>query len=147
MRVREIMTSNPATARADTKLDEIARLMIAQDCGCIPVVDDERSGHIMGVVTDRDITTRAVARGRNPIDLAAGDVMTRNVASVRQDEDLDAVRRTMEDRQVRRVPVVDENGRCCGIVSQADIARRAPEEVTAEIVHELSMPDEKGRSV
>jgi CBS domain-containing protein len=121
MQVREVMTADPACCTPDTVLSDIALLMIDNDCGEIPVVDDLERRHLVGVVTDRDIVCRAVAEGKSPTDTTAADVMTDLVVTVREDADLDDCCKKMETHQVRRVPVVDEGGGCCGIVAQADI--------------------------
>jgi CBS domain-containing protein len=137
MNVSEIMTKNPACCSPDTPVSEVARMMVEHDCGEIPVVEGS-TGKPVGVITDRDITCRTVAMGRNPQNVAARDVMSSPVITVRPDTSLDACCQTMEQHQVRRVPVVDDHERCCGIVAQADIARRAPLEDTADVVREVS---------
>lgn len=118
-------------------LRDVARLMVDFDCGEIPVVDRQAKRPI-GVVTDRDITCRAVANGRNPLDLSAKDCMTSPVVTVTPDTSVEECCRTMEEHQIRRVPVIDEAGSCCGIVSQADLALRTDAEHTAEVVKEVS---------
>src|SRR5215216_4818873 len=125
MNVQAIMTSNPACCIPDTPLPDVARMMVQCDCGAIPVVDNRDSGRLVGIITDRDITCRTVAQGKDPLDLTAQDCMTASVASVTPNDSLQQCEQLMEDRQVRRIPVVDGNGCCCGIVSQADIARMA----------------------
>jgi CBS domain-containing protein len=112
--------------------------MVDCDCGEVPVVDASRRP--IGVLTDRDITCRLVARGRNPLELTAGDCMTSPVATVPPTASLDECRELMEEKQIRRVPVVDEAGRCAGIVSQADIARHASKRATAGMVQRVSEP-------
>ena len=140
MRVQEIMTKDPACCMPDTKLSEVAQMMADCDCGQIPVVEDRRSGRPVGVVTDRDITVRAVARGMNPLDMTVREVMTSPAITIHPNASIEDCCRTLEDRQLRRIPVVDENGRCCGMISQADIAQFAPENMTAEVVREVSQP-------
>ena len=137
MQVRDVMTRSPVCCAPDTPLRDVARLMEEFDCGEIPVVD-ERASRPVGVITDRDITVRAVARGKNPLDLAAKDCMTAPVVTVRPDTPLEECCRTMEAHQLRRVPVVDEGGSCCGIVSQADVALKADTPQSAEVVREVS---------
>jgi CBS domain-containing protein len=139
MKVRELMSSNPICATPDTSLRDIARMMCDHDCGEIPIVSDTSTRRVIGVVTDRDITCRTVARGQNPLELSATDCMTTPVATVETDATVDDCCRVMESRQIRRVPVVD-HGSCIGIVSQADLARRAPTQLTAEVVAEISRP-------
>ena len=140
MQVKEIMTRDVAYCSPDTSLQEIARMMREHDCGAIPVFDNDRNRHVIGIVTDRDIVIRAVAQGQNPAQLTARDVMSQPVATIPADADIDECCRLMEERQVRRVPVVERNGSCVGIVSQADVARSAPEHETAEVVQEISKP-------
>ncbi len=140
MQVREIMTSNPACCTIDTSLQEVAQLMVEYDCGEIPVVENQQNLRPVGVVTDRDITIRTVARGENPLELTAGDIMSRPVATVRPTDTLEECIRVMEDNQVRRVPVCDDDGRLIGIIAQADICREAPEHEVAEVVREVSQP-------
>src|SRR5262249_51459336 len=134
MQVREIMSDNLVCCKPETSLGEVARMMVDHDCGEIPVVGPGNSRKPIGVVTDRDIACRAVAQGRNPLELTARDCMSSPVVTVSADADVEDCCRTMEDRQVRRVPVVDERGDCCGIVSQADIARSSSEKIAGRVV-------------
>jgi CBS domain-containing protein len=138
MKVRDVMTNDPACCTPETSLREVARLMVENDCGEIPVVDSTSSRSVRGVVTDRDIVVRTLAQGRNPLDLTARDVMTTPAATVTPGTDLDECANLMEAKQIRRVPVVDESGRVSGIVSQADIVRQARDRVAAELVREVS---------
>lgn len=138
MNVQEIMTENPACCPADENLQAVARMMVDNDCGLIPVVENAQSKKPVGTVTDRDICTRAVAEGRNPLDLTARDVMTENVITVTPETSLEECCNLMEDNQIRRVLVVDNKGDCCGIVAQADIAVNAGGNKTAEVVQEVS---------
>lgn len=138
MRVKEIMSKDPACCTPETKLREVARLMVERDCGAIPIVKSQTGKQPIGVITDRDITCRAVAAGKNPLDLTAGDLMTTPVTTVSPDATVEECVRMMEAKQVRRVPVVDEKGLCVGIVAQADVALKAPERATAELVRDIS---------
>ena len=138
MNVREIMTADPACCTPDTSLQEVAKMMVDSDCGCIPVVDSQDSKMPVGMITDRDITCRVVAKGQNPLDLTAQDAMTTTVVSVTPDTSLEDCCNLMEESQIRRVAVVDETGACCGIIAQADIANNAGDRKTAEVVQEVS---------
>ena len=138
MKVREIMTSNPACATPDMSLQEVARMMVDNDCGQIPVVDDARSRRPLGVVTDRDIVCRVVAEGKNPAKTTARDVMSAPAITVRPDMQVEDCCRVLEDKQVRRAPVADEAGQLSGMVSLADIAQTAPEKLTGEVVRTVS---------
>lgn len=133
---KDLMTANPQCCNADTTLNEVAKLMVECDCGEIPVVDANKK--LIGVVTDRDIVCRIVAKGQDPCGMTAQDAMTQPVISVKEDCTLDDVVATMEEHQVRRVPVVDAGGCCCGIISQADVALVAKESETGELVKEVS---------
>jgi CBS domain-containing protein len=138
MQVREIMTENPACCGPDSSIMEAARKMAECDCGEIPVVDRNRQP--VGVITDRDIACRAVAAGKDPQGTKVREVMSSPVVTVTPDASIEECCKTMEQNKVRRVPVVDGGGGCCGIISQADIARSAPEHETAEVVKDVSQP-------
>jgi CBS domain-containing protein len=140
MNVKELMTPNPACCTRDTSLQEVARLMVQCDCGEIPVVERDDERRPIGVVTDRDIVCRAVAEGRDPAAMKAGDVMTSPAVCARETDDVDAVERMMATHQIRRVPVVNQRGDVCGIVSIADIARRDSRKDTGTVVREVSAP-------
>jgi len=140
MEVERIMTSDPACCTPDTPLQDVARLMVENDCGQIPVVDDKNNMRTIGVITDRDIVCRTLARGDNPLTMTAEHVMTRPVLTVRPSTKIEDCCRLMEERQVRRAPVEDERGRCCGIVSLADIAQNVSEKTTGELMRTVSQP-------
>jgi CBS domain-containing protein len=140
MTVTDLMTSNPACCTMETPLPEVARLMVQCDCGEIPVVERDDLKKPVGVVTDRDICCRAVAEGRNPLTMTAGDVMSSPAVCVNERDHIDAVKRMMEAHQIRRVPVVDDRGEICGIVALADIALRDSRKETGEVVREVSAP-------
>ena len=139
MNAKDLMSSDIACCTVDSTLQEAARLMLEHDCGAIPVVDE--MGQPVGVITDRDITCRTVAQGINPLDQKAGDVMTSPVDTVSEHTSLEDCCEIMERDQIRRVVVVDRQGKCCGIVAQADIARYADEQHTAEVLQEVSQPN------
>lgn len=138
MQVRDIMTENPACCAPETSLQDVARMMAEEDCGEIPVLDDRKRP--IGVVTDRDITCRAVAKGKDPASTSARDVMSDSVITTTPDAGLEDCLAQMEQKQIRRLPVVDDSGVCRGMISQADIARSAPERETAELVRDVSQP-------
>lgn len=136
MKVRELMTANPTCCSADTGLGEIARQMVECDCGMIPIVDGD--GRALGTVTDRDIVCRALAEDKNPLDLSARDVMSRPVVTVREDAELEEVAHLLEEQQIRRIVVAGEDGRCVGVIAQADLARATSDDTIAEILREVS---------
>ena len=119
---RDIMTDSPAVSTQDTTARKAAQMMEQNDCGSLPVVESRDSMKLIGMVTDRDLALRVLGRGLNP-DTKVREAMTRNVSSVKLDDDLDAVERVMSGQQVRRVPVVDDRDRVAGIIAQADLAR------------------------
>jgi CBS domain-containing protein len=133
---RDVMTSNPACCTSTMTLDQVAKLMVQNNCGEIPVLD--ATDRPIGVVTDRDIVCRIVAEGKNPVGHVVQEAMTQPVVTVRTDAPLDEVMGTMEQHQIRRVPVVDEGGCCVGIIAQADVARRGRTEHVGELVREVS---------
>lgn len=141
--VRDVMTENPACCLPDTELQEVARMMVECDCGEIPVIDSEQNRRPIGVITDRDITVRAVAQGRNPLELRARDCMSPEPATIGPDADLEEAGEMLADRQLRRLPVVDEQGRLCGIIAQADIASTLPARATGEMLREVSQPKDQ----
>jgi CBS domain-containing protein len=144
MQVRDLMTSNPACCGPDDTVQMAARGMRDADCGCLPVVDDPGSRHLVGVVTDRDIAIRALADGLGP-DTRVRDVMTANPACCGADADVREVERIMADRQVRRVPVVDDRNCCVGMVAQADLARDERDFDDHEVRHTIERISEPGR--
>jgi CBS domain-containing protein len=140
MQVKEVMTADPACCTPDTPLAEVARMMVDNDCGEIPVVENEDSKIPLGVVTDRDIVCRTVAKDINPLDQTAADCMSTPIVTVTPGTTMEECCRIMEEQQIRRVPVVDAEGACCGIVALADLARQTRREVAAEVVKEVSEP-------
>jgi CBS domain-containing protein len=115
---------------------EVARIMLAEDIGSLPVVQGER---LMGVITDRDIALRVVAEGKDPTDLPVAGIASREIVTVSPEQSLDEALQVMASAQVRRLPVVD-GGRLVGILAQADVARSADEQATGRVVEEISQP-------
>lgn len=132
----EIMTPAPQCCSGETLLNEVANLMVEADCGEIPVTDS--SNKVIGVVTDRDIVVRVVAKGKNPSAVTAAECMSKPVVVVTEDTTLADVIKVMEENQIRRVPVVDASGCCCGIISQADVALASSDDETGEMLKEVS---------
>lgn len=140
LQVKDVMTPDPACCTPDVTLEWVAGLMVKNDCGEIPVVDNMASMKPIGVITDRDITCRTVAKGLNPLTMTVADCMTTPCVAVTPDTSLEECLRLMEEDQIRRIPVVDAAGACCGIVALADIAKHAAKSDTAEVVKEVSEP-------
>jgi CBS domain-containing protein len=139
--VRDTMTENPRSINASASVVDAARLMREEHLGSLPITDDEQ---LVGMITDRDITTRVVAEASDPLKTSIEDVYSRDLIAVEPDKDLDEALQLMARHQVRRLPVV-ENGRLVGIVAQADIAL-SENEKTGELVEAISEPSERERS-
>jgi CBS domain-containing protein len=144
MIVRELMTANPACCVRDARIADVARLMIENDCGAIPVIAED--GRPIGVITDRDIVCRAVAGNRNPLEVTAAEVMTHEAVTVTPDMSAERCCEVLEENQIRRAIVVDDAGRVCGIVAQADLARRS-QVLAGEVVAAVSQPSEYASDV
>ena len=140
--VREAMIEDPRSIGPSASVVEAAQLMRDEHIGSLPITDDEE---LVGMITDRDITTRVVAEAADPKMTSVGDVVSRDLISIEPDEDLEEAVQLMASHQVRRLPVV-ENGRLVGIVAQADIALRENEKETGELVEAISAPSEGERS-
>ncbi len=138
MQVKDVMTADPACCTPETSLTEVANLMVENDCGEIPVVDNNNSKVPVGAVTDRDIVCRVIAKGFNPGEKTAADCMSIPVITVTKDSTVEDCCRLMEEKKIRRVPVVDDNGACCGIVALADIARQVQQGIAGDVIKEVS---------
>ena len=136
---RDIMTKDVVTATPEHTIVEVAQLMKAEDIGPIPIVDNEASRTLVGIVTDRDIVVKVVAEGSDVNSTKVGEVMSKKLITCRADDDVDIAMKAMAQYQLRRIPVVGENMTLVGIISQADVATRvdAPEK-TGEVVKEIS---------
>jgi CBS domain-containing protein len=123
MKVQDMMSRDPATCGADESLVAAARILWERDCGIVPVVDGR--GVPVGVVTDRDVCMAAYTRGRRLDEIPVHTVMAQVVSTCRSDEPVVSALEVMRQMQVRRLPVVDEDGRLCGVLSITDIVRAA----------------------
>src|SRR5438876_4358169 len=139
--VREAMTKDPRSIGQSASVVEASRLRRDEHIGSLPITDDEK---LVGMITDRDITTRVVAEAADPKRTSVGDVYSRDLISVEPDKDLEEALQLMARDQVRRLPVV-ENGRLVGILAQADIVLRENEKKTGELVEAISEPSEGER--
>ncbi len=133
--IRDIMTPNPRSVESSASVVEAARIMRDEDVGIVPVVEGDR---LVGTVTDRDIAIRVVAEGRNPEPTTAGEIASRELVTIDPQQDLDEALRLMARHQVRRLPVVEEDGKLVGVVAQADIAKYASDEQTGDLVEDIS---------
>lgn len=132
--VKDAMTSDVKTAAPSVSLADAAKLMKQEDVGSVPVVDGER---LIGMLTDRDIVVRGIADGSDPHAVRAGDIASRDIVTVRPDDDLEEALRLMAQHQVRRLPVVDD-GHLVGVLAQADVALEAKEKAVGQLVEEIS---------
>ncbi len=134
MNIKEIMSKEPACCTPESTIVEVAKLMVEHDCGLIPVVHDKKSKKLIGVVTDRDIACRVVARNLVPANAKVRDCMSSPVITVTADKPIADCFRVMEQNVIRRVPVIDEHGAVCGIVSQADLVEKAPKDYAQQVI-------------
>jgi CBS domain-containing protein len=133
--IRDVMTSNPCTIDADKSVAYAAKMMQQEEVGLAPIVEDDK---LIGMLTDRDIATRVAAQGRDPDQVKVRDVASKQLITIDPQQDLSEALRMMAKHQVRRLPVVQEDGRLVGVVAQADIARQADDQVTGRLVEEIS---------
>ena len=143
-KVRDVMTERPRAVTSDTPVTQVAELMESEDVGSIPVLEGEQ---LTAIVTDRDIVVRALAKGKDPRGMPVREVFTTEIITVGPDQDLSDALQIMAANQVRRLPVVDEENRLVGVVSQADLAMEAKEKSVGEMVQEISRPPEGPRGV
>jgi CBS domain-containing protein len=133
--IRQLMTVKPRTVKTGDSIVDAAKLMKGEDSGIAPIVDGDR---LVGVLTDRDIAIRVVAEGRDPQSTKVEEIASQNLVTVDPQQDLDEALRLMAQHQVRRLPVVEEDGKLVGIVAQADVARHADAERTGNVVEQIS---------
>ena len=134
-RIREVMTSHPRTIAPSTNLQDAARLLRDLDVGSLPIVDNEEC---VGMLTDRDIVVRAIAEGRSPSSVSAGEIASKEPVMVDEDEPLDEAERLMAEYQIRRIPVRDRDGHLVGMLSQADVALVHGAKQAGKLVEQVS---------
>ena len=141
MKAQDIMAKDPRCVTPRTSIQEAARLMKSENVGALPVVESESSRKLLGIVTDRDITIRAVADGRDIGSATVSDVMSKGAATAKASDSVDDVMKVMGREQVRRIPIVDERDQLVGIVAQADVVRKASNDDRSEqTVEKISEP-------
>jgi CBS domain-containing protein len=133
--IRDLMTRGPRTIDTAGSAVDAARMMRDEDVGLIPIVE---SDHLVGTVTDRDIAVRLVAEGKSPEKTRVADIASRELVTIDPDQDVDEALRLMAKHQVRRLPVVEEDGKLVGIVAQADIAKHVSAVQTGDVVEKIS---------
>ena len=132
--IQEAMTSNPTTVSPDTTAGEAAQIMKSEDIGSLPIVDGDK---LVGVISDRDLAIRIVAEGRGT-DTPIDEIASKDVVTVDPQQSLEEAARLMAQHQVRRLPVVEEDGRVVGILAQADVAQTGHDALTGETVQQIS---------
>jgi CBS domain-containing protein len=132
--VQAVMTKNPTTVTPDTPATEAARIMKTEDTGIVPIVDGDRLG---GVITDRDLTLRILAEGKSP-DTKVGELASSDLVTIDPQQSLEEAARLMAEHQIRRLPVVEEDGRLVGILAQKDLAEAGHDTLTGEVVERIS---------
>ncbi len=143
MKVREAMTPNPVCCLPTDSAQKVAKTLCESDVGSIPVVDDQQSRKLLGMITDRDLCCSVIADGLDPKTTTIEKYISLNPITCREGENLDSCERLMQEHQVRRIPIVDGEGRVIGIVSQADLALKEKPEKVAKTVAEVSKPERK----
>ena len=134
-KVRDVMTERPRCVTLETPISEVAQLMESEDIGSLPVLEGDQ---LAGMITDRDIVVRAVAKGKDPRGMPAREVASRELVTVYAEDDLSNALKKMASEQIRRLPVVDEDNRLVGVLAQADVALEAKEKTVGEMVEEIS---------
>lgn len=133
--IKDLMTREVKTATPSMTIQEAARLMKTEDIGSLPVCEGKK---VVGMVTDRDLAVRAVAEGFNPTSTRVADVMSKEVVVLREDSDLSEAKRLMHDRQLRRLPVIDDDNELIGYVAMARIARTESAEESGKVLQGVS---------
>ena len=140
----EVMTKNPICCLPNNMVAKAAELMKSNNIGSVPVIENEQTRKLVGIVTDRDLTLKIVAEGLDAKSTKVDAVMTRKVVTCHADDDLQKALDAMAEHQLRRIPVVDNDNKILGIIAQADVATRVDQpEKTAEMVKEISQADGK----
>jgi len=136
MKVSDVMTREVQTISPDQTAKEAANFMLSTDAGSIPVTDGER---LVGMITDRDIAVRGVAKGNGP-DTPVSELMTKDCITAREDDDVATIASKMSEAQVRRLPVVDGDEKLCGIVSLGDLSRDGDDQSASQALAGVSQP-------
>jgi CBS domain-containing protein len=141
MKIRDVMTPNPVCCVPTDTAQRAAQLLRDHNVGCVPVVEDQNSLRLIGMITDRDMCCGIIGDGLDPKTTTIEKYFTDKPVTCREGENINVAERAMQDRQVRRIPVVDGDGRCIGIVSQADLALKENPEKVSKTVAAISRPE------
>ena len=140
MNIKDVMTLNPISCPAGATLKNVAEVMRDEDVGEVPIVEEDGSRRLVGVVTDRDIVVRTVAAGRDPSTVRASDCMTEPAITCKESDTLEDCAQAMATHRIRRMPIVDENGELCGIVAQADLQATEARSLKEQVADRVSTP-------
>lgn len=135
MKISEAMHRKADWASADTLVSDVAKMMEEHDLGAIPVGKDDK---LIGMITDRDITLRVVAEGRDPKKTAAEEVMSKGIVYCRTTETVEDAIHLMDQKKIRRLPVIDDNKRLVGMLSLGDISHAVSRELSGELLHAVA---------
>jgi CBS domain-containing protein len=141
VKIKEVMSTNPACCLPSDTAQQVAKLMCDRDVGSLPVVIDHQSRKLVGMVTDRDLCCSVLAKGLDPKSTPIEKFISTNPVVCRDGENVEKCERAMQEHQIRRIPIVDNEGRVIGIVSQADLALRDKPERVSKTVAEISKPE------
>lgn len=137
----DVMTKDPACCEPGDSVSRVAGIMKREDVGSVPVVESHEDRKLIGIVTDRDLVLKVLAEGTDMARATVRDAMTPNPASCRENDPIETAVKLMSERQVRRMPIVDGQGRLAGIIAQADVATRVSRDATTgELVEAISEP-------
>ena len=140
MKVKEVMSSNPVCCLPSDSAQRVAQIMCEENVGSIPVVTDQESRKLVGMITDRDLCCSVIAEGLDPKVSAIEKFMTLNPVTCRDGENIENCERLMQEHQIRRIPIVDADEHVIGIVAQADLALKDKSERVSKTVAEISEP-------
>lgn len=143
MNIESIMTKQPLCCSPAATVQDVARMMRENDVGAIPVISDLVSKKLVGIITDRDLCISAMADGKDPRNTTIADYFTKTVVTCAPEDTLEACEQKMKQHRIRRIPVVDKENSCIGIVVQADLARVDRPESFQALMAEISRPNVK----
>jgi CBS domain-containing protein len=140
MTCADVMTSNPKYCEPGDSVARAAQIMRDEDVGPVPIVNNASEKGLVGIVTDRDLAIHVVAGGRDPNATRLEEIMSQRPVTCHPDQDAHDAMEAMSRHQIRRIPVVDDNGRLVGIIAQADLARQVDEQEIGEVLEDISRP-------
>ena len=140
MKIRELMTPDPVCCTPEDSAQKVAKILRDQDIGSVPVVMDQSSRKLLGMITDRDLCCSIVAEGLDPANTKIDRLFSLNPVTCREGENINNCEQLMQEHQIRRIPIVDGEERCIGIVTQADLALKESAEKVSKTVAEISKP-------